>query len=137
MPERQCAGCVKQKEWGCRAKRFPAADKEPGAKPDRDGRWWRWESPASLPLTFDGEDTYACPRQDLRERPFAWHRMLLFYGMYKNGFLPQPGSVMDQSNKALQVFSILDAVNAECDAAAKDQPPDQPSPGGRRKGRPQ
>jgi len=41
---------------------------------------------------------------------------------------------MDQSNKALQVFSILDAVNAECDAAAKTNRQTKPRTG-RRKGK--
>jgi hypothetical protein len=117
MPERSCYGCIKQKEWGCNATKVKAEKGDKGAKPDGRGDWWLWTNPARLPLTFDGEQTYACPRQDLKRRGFAWHRMFLFYGMYKAGFLPQGGSVIDQSNRALEVFRIFDAVNAECDDA--------------------
>jgi len=115
MPERQCRGCTKQVEWGCKARRYPSAKEDRAAKPDLDGTWWVWENPARMPINFDGEQTYACPRQDLKARPYAWHRMFLYYGMYKSGHLPQGGSVIDQANKAIEVFRIFDDVNAECD----------------------
>jgi hypothetical protein len=41
--------------------------------------------------------------------------MLLYYGFYKKGFLPQAGAVMDQSNRAMEVFRVLDDINGECD----------------------
>ena len=43
--------------------------------------------------------------------------MLLYYGMYRKGHLPQVGAVMDQSNKAIELFRVLDEINFECDAA--------------------
>lgn len=109
MPERQCKGCTHQKEWGCEAKQF--------RKPDefeldvRDS----WVNPALMPVDIDGEPSYACPRQPLKEHPRLWNYILQYYRLYKKGFLPQMGAVMDQSNKAMQVFSILDAANSECD----------------------
>ena len=48
--------------------------------------------------------------------------MLFYYEFYRDkGLLPQPGSVMDQSNKALSIFRILNDVNAECDKAQSDR----------------
>ena len=84
--------------------------------PGNDGKWWLWTNPARLPLTFDGEETYACPRQTLLKDGRSWHRIFIYYGAYKAGHLPQVGATMDQSNKAMEVFNILDAVNGEADA---------------------
>jgi hypothetical protein len=121
MPERQCVGCKKQVEWGCEAYREKVLPKTAGARPDQHGNWWLWHNPARLPMTVDDEESYACPRQDLKERPREWSRMLMFYGLWKKGHLPQGGSVLDQSNRAMELFQILDAVNAEADKAQMDQ----------------
>lgn len=115
MPERQCNGCTNQAAWGCKAVCLPSTADDPKATPDGKGGYVLWLNPAYMPLTLDNEETYACPRQDLHEHGYAWHRMLLFYGMYRKGHLPQPGAVMDQSNKAVELFRILDDVNHDCD----------------------
>ena len=47
--------------------------------------------------------------------------MLLYYGLYRKGHMPQPGAVMDQANKAIEVFRVFDDVNAECDEALIDK----------------
>ena len=136
MPERSCHGCVKQKEWGCTATRSEVPKGTTGAVPGPNWRWWSWTNPAALPLTFDGEETYACPRQTLNEDRSAWNRTFLFYGMFKAGHLPQAGAVMDQANKALEVFRIIDDVNAECDAALMNPGASQAPIEKRKKGRP-
>jgi hypothetical protein len=68
-------------------------------------------------MTVDDEESWACPRQDLKQRGQEWHRMLLYYGFYRKGHLPQQGAVMDQANKAMEVFRVFDDVNVECDDA--------------------
>ena len=115
MPERKCAGCTRKAEWGCEAERLPSDKSDPQATPDSEGRWWRWSKPALLPVAVDGEDSWACPRQDLKRHATEWHRMLLYYGFYRKGHMPQPGAVMDQANKAMEVFRVFDDANAECD----------------------
>jgi len=121
MPERKCGGCTRQVDWGCEAEKVVSGPDDPTAEQDKDGVWWGWLKPAHLPMTVDGEQSYACPRQDLKRRPQEWHVMLLYYGMYKKGHLPQAGAVMDQSNKAIELFRVLDDVNAECDAAQLEE----------------
>lgn len=37
------------------------------------------------------------------------------YRMYRNGFLPEEGSVLDQSGYVLGVFDVLDSVYAKID----------------------
>jgi len=111
MTDRSCTGCKSQAEWGCQAKKY--REVRPGEDPAEG-----WIYPATLPLEVDGDENhFACPRQPLKEEPQAWQRMLLYYGMYQKGFLPQKGAVMDQSNRAIEVFRILDTVNQEVDAA--------------------
>ena len=136
MPERQCVGCKRQTQWGCEAVRYPSTKEDPAAKPERDGNWWGWMKPASLPLNIDGEDTYACPRQDLKANGPSWSRMLMFYGLYKKGHLPEVGAVIDQSNKAMQVFRALDDANHECDVAIDERDRAKRNQDGPRKGRP-
>ena len=84
MPERQCHKCTRQVEWGCEAKAYT----------DRDGVE-QWARAAYMPLRFMGEETYACPRQPLREA----------------------GAVLDQSNYAMEVFALIEDVVHECDKA--------------------
>jgi len=109
MPERKCESCTRQKEWGCEAKRW--RHPKPG-EPDGPENWVK---PAYLPVTLDGEETWACPRQHLRENPHYWAKILKLYGMYRKGFLPDKGAVVDQSNRAIEIFQILDDANAQCD----------------------
>ena len=129
MPERQCHGCTRQKDWGCTATRFPSSEENPEATRDKAGNWWGWHNGSALPLTIDGEDTHACPRQDVHERAYVWQRMFLYYGMFKNGFLPQAGAIMDQSNKAVEVFRVFDDANAEADNALAEQQRQTPGAG--------
>lgn len=111
MRERQCHGCTKQVEWGCFATRIPASD-------DGEEQWLR---PAHLPITFMGEETWACPRQHIRQNPIFWAKILKFYGMYKKGHLPDRGAVVDQSNRAIEIFNILDDANEDCDREEEAQ----------------
>lgn len=115
MPERTCVGCVNQREWGCTAKKY--REVRLGEDPAE-----AWVNPSFLPMEVDGDENYfACPRQPLKENPEMWQRLLLYYGMYQKGFLPQSGAVMDQSNGAIEAFRILDAVNQECDEVLREQ----------------
>lgn len=107
MPELVCVGCTRQVAQGCTAKLVPAADPNDP---------FVWENPSSMPYTVDEEDSFACPRQHLYQNPVYWSRILKFYAMYKQGFLPEAGAVVDQSNKAIEIFRVLDGVNAECDS---------------------
>ena len=114
MPELSCAGCTRQEELGCTAFQFrePTINEDP-----RDS----WHNPAYLPITLDGKDTYACPRQTIYEEPEFWGRLLKYYGFYLKGFLPEDGSILSQSNSLMEAFRILDAVNAECDENAREK----------------
>ena len=108
MPERSCEGCKRQEEWGCFARSYKVVN-ENGEEEER------WINPAHLPLTILGQETWACPRQTIRQNPFYWSKILKFYGMYRKGFLPDPGAIVDQSNRAIEVFRILDDANDQCD----------------------
>ncbi|CAA2141472.1 hypothetical protein [Hyphomicrobium sp. ghe19] len=115
MPERQCGTCTRQKEWGCTAKRWRTPD------PGEDDGPENWIRPSHLVNEFDGEQLYSCPRQTLREEPQSWSRLLMLYGMYLKGHLPNAGAVVDQSNVLIQSFRILDEANAECDQELAEQ----------------
>lgn len=117
MPERQCHGCRNQEAWGCQGKSFPTTEDDPFAEWDGGTESWvRWVNGAEHPLEIGGLDTRACPRQHIHENPAFWSRLLLFYGMYSKGHLPERGAVLDQSHRLLHLFRILDNANAECDA---------------------
>lgn len=109
MPERQCASCNRQDEFGCEAKRWRQPDKDEGDGPEN------WVKPAYMAVSVGDDESYACPRQTIREQPRDWNRLLMFYGMYAKGHLPNSGAVVDQSNVLIEAFRILDDANAECD----------------------
>lgn len=114
MPELSCSGCTKQEELGCDAFQFRTPE---GNEDPKD----TWHNPAHMPITLDGEDTFACPRQTLHEDPDSWASILKYYGFYGKGFLPQTGSIIDQSNSLMDTFRVLDTANAECDDAKQEQ----------------
>ena len=102
LQDRDCAVCTRQTEWGCNA--------SPG---DQGGAWL---DHAVLPIRIDGEEVWRCPRRPIKDDPGYWRRLLFFYGMFKKGHLPDPGAVSEQSNKAMQMFAIVDDVVADCAA---------------------
>ena len=108
LAERDCAVCNRQAEWGCHARQ------------DADGSW---QNPAALPLRIDHEEVFRCPRRPIKDDPDYWRRLLFFYGMYKKGHLPDPGAVSEQSNKAMQLFGLVDDAVALCqqELAARDR----------------
>jgi hypothetical protein len=114
LQERDCAVCTRQAEWGC------------DAQPARDGSWL---DRAALPIRIGHEEVWRCPRRPIKDDPGYWRRLLFFYGMYKKGHLPDPGAVSEQSNKAMQLFGVLDDAVAECSAAKADRGPPPPPPG--------
>lgn len=109
MPTRDCQGCRHQREWGCEARRWrtPPEGEEDGPE--------NWVDPAHLPLTLLSQNIWSCPRQHIRENPAFWATVLKFYGMYKRGFLPDRGAVVDQSNRTIELFRVLDQANDLCD----------------------
>jgi hypothetical protein len=113
MPERNCGTCKNQVRWGCTARRWrtPAEDELDGPE--------NWVNPAELPYILDDEETWACPRQPIREAPRFFARVLLLYGMYVKGHLPDRGAIVDQSASLLEVFRIIDDANAEADTMTK------------------
>jgi len=115
MPERNCATCTQQQRWGCTAIKWRHPDKGKIDTPDN------WIRPAALPVTILGETSYACPRQPLRENPQYWVKLFRFYGMFKQGFLPQAGAVQDQCSKAIDLFRIMDAAIQQCDRIEQEQ----------------
>ena len=42
MPERQCAGCTRQAEWGCEAFKYETTKETKGARKERDGGYYAW-----------------------------------------------------------------------------------------------
>jgi hypothetical protein len=118
MPERKCVGCKKQEIWGCEAKPHPAFDNESGEPiidPKTQQQKVVWSKPARIPEIFDDEETFACPRQTLKENPQEWNKLLIFFAMFKEGFLPQAGAIADQSNRAMEILQILNTTNQECE----------------------
>ena len=105
LRERQCDTCSRQTEWGCTAKRWRFPEEGEPDSPEN------WVDPAAMPQTVMGEDNYACPRQHLKENPRFWAWLLKYYGFYKRGHLPDVGAVSSQSNRAMELFRVLDEAN--------------------------
>jgi hypothetical protein len=117
MPERNCGACKNQERWGCHGRRWRYPDKDKGELDSPEN----WIKPAEMAVEIDGEETFACPRQPLRQSPGYYGRVLLFYGMYKKGHLPDRGSVVDQSNSLLETLRIIDEANDDADAIIRQR----------------
>jgi hypothetical protein len=122
LQDRDCAVCTRQAEWGCNARQ------------DAGDQGGAWLDRAVLPIRIDGEEVWRCPRRPIKDDPGYWRRLLFFYGMYRKGHLPDPGAVSEQSNKAMQLFAIVDDVVAAC-AAEEARSPGSPNNHGPRASR--
>lgn len=130
MPERDCSKCTRQEIWGCEAKEYDR--KGAGGMPalDLEGKVITvWHKPAKVALMVEGKPTYACPRQTLREQPKEWSRILMLYGMFNKGHLPDLGAVTHQSNQLMETFRVLDDANsAATDALSVKKTKGNPNP---------
>ena len=91
LKERNCATCTaeKQKRWGC-------------------------EQDAIIPVMFDGELEYRCPRRPLLDDPF-YSEALNTYSWAQQGHFPDPGQWPDQSVKFASVMAIIESAMTEAD----------------------
>lgn len=108
MPDRQCRTCTaaQQQEFGCDARKLP------------DGSW---EKPALSPLKIDDQEDFRCPRRGIKDEPLFWSRLLTMFRGYKNGFLPDEGSVASQSARGWALLTVLDGFMQEAQTEALDQ----------------
>lgn len=88
--ERACKGCKKQLEWGC-------------------------ETKASLPIEFDGELLWNCPRRPAIDHSELISRVFLIYRWYKQGLLPDPGTWQDQAPKFIAYMGVADIAFADAE----------------------
>ncbi len=112
LPERNCATCTRQEEWGCHAEET-SEDHPDGGKV--------WLRPAWMPLTIDNELVWRCPRRPLLDDPAYWKRLLFHYSLYKDGHLPDEGAVSSQSFKALSLFGVIGDATSECEQDKADR----------------
>lgn len=122
MPERNCSTCTKQEEWGCSAKKVRETKEN---EDPRDS----WTNPAHLPLRFDEEEYYGCPRRSIFESSSYWEVLMTYYSAYKVGALPDAGGVVDQCYATMQALQLIEGAVEECKAEKSNQ-------SSRRKGRP-
>lgn len=115
MPERQCKGCTRQVEWGCEAVRWRTPEEG-----ERDGPE-NWVKPSALPTKVQEDEVYFCPRQGIKQDPRTFGRLLMFYQMYKAGYLPDSGAIVDQSNVMIETLRVFEEENLNCDQVLADR----------------
>lgn len=101
MPERECATCTRQEEWGCNARKIKAHPDE--GEEERDC----WVNPALFGTRIDGEEVFVCPRRPILDNHSLWERILTYHRYLEKGFLPGAGGVQDQAAVGLQVLNIV------------------------------
>lgn len=96
---------------------------------------WGCNGDARVPVELFGERTTTCPRRPVLDQPEEFAYYMRLYRMYRNGFLPESGAVMDQSGYVLGVFDVLDSVYASIEEyKSKEARRKSPSDGGSGRG---
>jgi YHS domain-containing protein len=108
MPELDCATCTEAQkiERGCYAVQL------------EDGKW---ERGSIIPTQIDGKDYYFCPRRIVNESKDLLFDVLEAYAHYKNGFLPDPGSINEQPHRLMKLVLLVAKVIAECEEQQRQE----------------
>ena len=69
---------------------------------------WGCTKKAVIPCNINGEELYRCPNRPLLDDPVYYNELFLVFGWYKKGFFPDDGTYLDQPNKLVECFSIID-----------------------------
>lgn len=95
LPERDCATCKNQIEWGC-------------------------DGPPQIPVLFpspdepgEAEQLERCPRRPYHDNPRWYHELFAAWGYVQKGLLPESGSWRDQPAKLPPLLEVIDAALAE------------------------
>lgn len=82
---------------------------------------WGCHKNSALPLTFDGEDVWRCPRLPLKEDPDNIGQVLWYYSLYRKGNLPEAGGLMDQPGLLMDMFRVIDNAVADVEAHKQEE----------------
>lgn len=83
---------------------------------------WGCHSPTIVPqIELDGEKHYRCPQRFVYENHVWCAELFEIWRWYKEGFLPDPGTWIDQSLAFIGLMRVLDAAVAEGDRTMRDQ----------------
>ncbi len=93
--------------WGCDAEETDKEDPQTGEK--------IWIKAAQVPLVMDGENVWRCPRRPIKDDPKYWEKLLFHYQLFRDGYLTDGGSIMDQSFKAITLFGAVQDIQSEAD----------------------
>ena len=115
LPKRRCHRCTaaQKKSWGCEKDVHPAQA-----------------------VKLDGEVMLRCPVRPFLDDPEGFNAVMERYRWYRAGLLPEPGTWMDQPNKLLELFSVIDQAledaraekQAKQEKHAKNPPPPSAKP---------
>jgi hypothetical protein len=97
---------LQRKERGCDARQLA------------DGTW---ESPAVMPLRIDEIEDYACPRRPIKDDPDGFGRLMRLHRYYRQGMLPDPGSITQQASRGLELLELVEVTLGECRKTQEEQ----------------
>lgn len=82
--------------------------------PDEDEEdGFYWENPAERPLKLKEGEWWQCPRRPVLDDPKLFVDVIRLRNIRETGFLPFPGSYMQQPNALIEAMSIVDMALAE------------------------
>lgn len=92
MPERDCNTCTAhlKRQRGC-------------------------ETDAPMPMRLDGKDVFRCPRRPILDDPRFFDTVLTQYKAYIRGYLPDPGSLLDQGHRYVVSMAVVEGAIAEAE----------------------
>lgn len=102
-------------QWGCDAQKVRDEDVEDENDPDA----YDWINPAEQPFKLGDEQWWGCPRRPVKDNPGFFAEVIRFRNLRETGFLPYPGSYMQQPNLMIEALAVVDAAMGEANKIRK------------------
>jgi hypothetical protein len=75
------------------------------------------DGPPEQPVTLAGQPLDRCPMRPYLDAPVEVNELVTLYRWYKQGMLPDPGTVLDQPSTFVDAMLVIDGALAEAEAS--------------------
>lgn len=74
-----------------------------------------------MPIRIEDEEWFQCPRRPLKDHPRFYAELIRHWHFYRNGFLPDPGGLNQQSYALVRMLHHMDGIVEEVREAKRSE----------------